>query len=341
VAQAQVCKTCYTGSNPVTDLYALGMNIPLYPPKEWFNKPETIPTDKRITVEDTGRVYGYVALWDTCHVGMTNCVKPPKGSISDFDFAHQGETKLEDGSIIATANIGGGGHASLTASPEEAAAHYQEHTSTQLMRVRYGADETGLWFAGSLWPDVSEVDTAHIRASAVSGDWRWFAYWRNGNGSHDFVGACFVNIPGYPMSNAGEVAKQAGAMQVIAASGLAYAQSDIVTSYDPIQKELQVDCNCKTQEPIIVTASPEPKCPCGEKPATECGGECKDKTVTASPEDMMMEDEVEQPKMPLESNNEAIAALITKVEEMSSRIVAIEEMLAQMTASHMAKKLSM
>ena len=57
-----------------------------------------------------------------------------------------------------------------------------------MMRVRYGEDSTGLWFAGALWPDVSELDVARIQASAISGDWRPVALWRRGQTAHDFVG---------------------------------------------------------------------------------------------------------------------------------------------------------
>lgn len=165
-------------------------------------------------------MYGYISLWNTCHSGLPGCVRPPKGSPSDYGYAHQGETELEDGTLIATANIGGGaGHAPIEhgAPPE-----FYENTSTQLMRVRYGEDEEGLWFAGALWPDVSELDIARIRASAVSGDWRWMASYRQGKGGvYDFAGACFVNIPGYPMSSAGDVALDEGTMQNIAASAAA------------------------------------------------------------------------------------------------------------------------
>jgi hypothetical protein len=193
------------------------MEIPLNPPADWFDHPGEIPLDRRITITPEGRVYGYISLWNTCHAGMPGCVKPPKGSPSDYGYAHQGETKTADGTLIATANIGGGaGHAPIEhgAPPE-----FYENTSTQLMRVRYGDDENGLWFSGALWPDVNDMDVAKIRASSISGDWRWMSSYRKVlGGAYDFAGACFVNIPGYPMASAGDVALSAGDMQNIAAS---------------------------------------------------------------------------------------------------------------------------
>jgi hypothetical protein len=67
---------------------------------------------------------------------------------------------------------------------------------------------------------VNEVDVAHIRASSLSGDWRWHAAWRQTAGGYDFAGACLVNIPGYPMptAEAGRVAESAGRMSTLAAS---------------------------------------------------------------------------------------------------------------------------
>lgn len=192
------------------------MDIPVNPPADWFEHPGDIPTDKRITITPEGRVYGYVSLWDTCHAGMPGCVKPPKGSPSNYGFAHQGETMTADGTLIATANIGGGaGHAPID---HGAPADFYENTSTQLMRVRYGEDANGLWFAGALWPDVGELDVARIRASSISGDWRWMNSWRQTAAGYDFAGACFVNIPGFPMANAGDVALSDGEMRNIAAS---------------------------------------------------------------------------------------------------------------------------
>ncbi len=319
------------------------MQIPLYPPKEWFDHPGTIPTDKRITIEDTGRVYGYVALFDTCHSGIDNCVKPPKGSPSNYGFAHQGETQTSDGTLIATANIGGGGHASMKASPEAAAAHYQEHTSTQLMRVKYGEDQNGIWFAGSLWPDVNEVDLAHIRASSISGDWRWFSSWRNSTAGYDFAGACFVNVPGYPVDNAGMVAKANGSALSIAASLSAFMPGEttqegeaIFACHDPMTTNKESNVSCKCNE--------EPKCPCGQKPASECPGGCEgiqasvDTAVEAAVVDPSAG--VEQPKLPIEGHNDMIASMVRGQEEVITRIGQLEEVLTQMVALSMAEKLA-
>lgn len=314
---------------------------PLNPPAAWFDHPGEIPTDRRITITAEGRVYGYVTLWDVCHVGMDGCVKPPKGSPSDYGFAHQGETETAEGTMVATANIGGGaGHASMEAAVSHAADYYA-NTSTQLMRVKYGEDETGLWFSGSLWPDVDELEVARIRASAISGDWRFLGQWRQTSLGHDFVGSCLVNIPGFSMANAGELASQSGTAIPIAASG-AIIQIDNT----PSNVEEQMSCNCNA----------EPKCPCGEKPASECSGDCgKTAPVTAAVEAPVEEEApevevevevpgeeveaVEQPKLSDETANDVISNLAMKVDDVNARLTGIEEMLMQMYASKIASDL--
>jgi hypothetical protein len=194
------------------------MTPPLHPPKSWFDHPGDIPTDRRITITAEGRVYGYIALRDVCHVGMPGCVKPPMESPSNFEFAHQGETMTAEGDIISTANIGGGaGHADMGANVAQAAEFYA-NTQTQLMRVRYGVDDEGLWFSGALWPDVDELTIEHIRASPISGDWRFLGQWRKSAAGHEFAGAALVNIPGYHMKNAGDVASANGVPEAIAAA---------------------------------------------------------------------------------------------------------------------------
>lgn len=225
------------------------MAFPVNPPKAWFEKPESgIPTDKRITITADGQAYGYIALWDTCHVGHPNCVKPPKGSPSAYEYAHQGETLTAEGELIATAVIAGGaGHAPMDMATAAVPAYY-ENTGFQLMRVRYGEDENGLWFAGALWPDVNELQVAHLRASSISGDWRWHAAWRRGQSGHDFAGACLVNIPGFPMQKPNDpVNSEAGRPFALAASATTH---HFIDEEEPCM--CKKDCGCEDETPDAV-----------------------------------------------------------------------------------------
>ncbi len=301
------------------------MSFPLHPPAAWFDRPADIPTDRRLTLETnedgtpTGRVYGYVALYDTCHAGAPGCVTPPRQSPSNFEYAHQGQTQTAEGTLVATANIGGSGHADLQASPEAAAAHYQEHISTQMMRVRYGADDNGIWFSGALWPDASELDVAHILASPVSGDWRWLNSWRETDAGYDFAGACFVSLPGFAMANAGQVAQAAGSMKTLAASA-AWGVSDggdILAMYaraEPPVKENDMCEKCKGEtatddatEPTIVAAASCAACSDTSKVLCDCG-----KPVTASAED-------DKPVDPIVAAVNAMNDRLTKIEDNERR----------------------
>lgn len=197
-----------------------GVEVPLAPPAEWFTPPAGgIPTERRVTIDAGGRVYGYIAMWNACHVGMDGCVPPPQGSPSDYALAHPGETMTAEGDLIPTGNIGGSvGHAPDDLDAWNAASWY-DNSATQLMRVQYGEDDTGLWFAGALWPHITEQGIAELRASSISGDWRWEAAWRNTDGGgYDYTGAVLVNHPGFPIEAGGGVSTEAGFLQSIAAS---------------------------------------------------------------------------------------------------------------------------
>lgn len=276
------------------------MPAPLNPPKSWFEHPGVIPTDKRVAITADGRVYGYVALWDTCHVGLPGCTKPPKGSPTNYAYAHTGETVTEEGEIIATANIGGGaGHAFTDdAAPNE----FYDNTSSQLMRVRYGEDDNGLWFAGALWPDVNDLEVARIRASAISGDWRWFGSWRKTrDGGYDFAGSCLVNIPGYPMRDPGSITQKPGYMTQIAASIDSRNPVNFYSVDGVVMSDVENDCGCTDEQ---------------KQTCTECGQEVEPAVTAAADAD----------------------ASNMKLDEILSRLARLEEALANIEVEKLAEK---
>lgn len=173
---------------------------PLYPPTRYFDKPEWLDPGQKLSViadgPDAGRVAGYVATWDTCIIdGQSGCWSPPS-SPTGYRGAMQGETMTAEGTLIPTANIGGSiNHASLGAGYKEAVKHY-EHTAAQNLRVQFGEDDHGIWFAGAAWPELAaDREVAMLRASAVSGDWRF----RPELGAIDLCGVQLVNNPGLPL----------------------------------------------------------------------------------------------------------------------------------------------
>jgi len=288
------------------------MPTPLKPPASWFNRPSDIPTDRRLTITDDGHVFGYVALFDQCHTTMGGCVKPPRGSASNYQLAHTGETIADDGTVVATANIGGGaGHMTAEASPEAAAKFYAD-TSTQLMRVKYGEDSTGVWFSGALWPDISEIDVARIRASAISGDWRPVGLWRRGGAKYDFTGACFVNVPGYATRHDNQITNQEGQASMIAASAGAMAGDIVVIDQ---------------QYGLTMTDS--------KKPAEDCK-DCDDSApiVAAATDEEVIAEALRSP------SGEELAAVNMKLDDLRNMVVSMAEMLVSTEGARMARELS-
>ena len=184
--------------------------IPLYPSLDWFSPPTDMPRDTGCVVEPNGRVYGYLTHWGSILMdGSTDRWTPPRSKTS-YAYAHTGDTILDTGAILKTANLGGDfGHAPIGAGNLEDTQKFYENTQTQLARVRYGEDEYGIWFAGACWPTVSELDMAKLRASARSGHWCALGDWRDinsGRHGYELVGACLVNVPGLKYARADKAA---------------------------------------------------------------------------------------------------------------------------------------
>lgn len=165
---------------------------PAAPPRAWFNDPKlTGPTP--LHIDDDGRVYGHVAVWDTCHVGIgSSCVKPPK-SLTSYAYFHTGEVVTDDGSRVAVGRLTyGGGHAQPNLGYRAAAEHY-DRTSNLGAYVRAGEDQYGIWVAGGLAPEADDAAVRAMRAAPLSGDWRRIG------GNLEMVAALHVNTAGFPI----------------------------------------------------------------------------------------------------------------------------------------------
>lgn len=163
---------------------------PVRPPVEWFNNPELDGPTALTTTED-GFVYGHLALWNTCHIGMPSCTRPPRGAT--YSYFHTGELETEEGKVIPVGHLTfNTGHASIYDSPNKAAAHY-DHTGAVAADVIAGEDQYGIWVAGALRPELSEEQVRTFRSAPLSGDWR-----RIGN-RLELVAALSVNTPGFPV----------------------------------------------------------------------------------------------------------------------------------------------
>ena len=210
---------------PITASGFLKSDIPMTPPADWFENPGFTKATP-LTVTDDGRVYGHIAAWNVNHIGLPRATKPPR-SRSKYAYFHTGVIRTEAGTDVPVGQLTlAGGHAPLNVDAMTAAKHYDD-TASAVADIHVGEDEYGIWCAGSLRPNLDELQIRALRASAPSGDWRPI------NGSLELVAICQVNVPGFPTARAmiasgkvlALVAAGASYMAMMKCSGVACALS--------------------------------------------------------------------------------------------------------------------
>lgn len=159
---------------------------------EWFQNPNfTGPT--QLTITEDGRVFGHLAVWTTCHIGIPGVCSAAPHSPSNYSYFHTGRIATDQGDVRVGNLTHGIGHASLRARAAAATAHYDQ-TSAVWAHVAVGEDAHGIWYSGVVKPGVSKDKIAEIRAiGALSGDWRY------PEGQLDLVAAVSVGTPGLPV----------------------------------------------------------------------------------------------------------------------------------------------
>jgi hypothetical protein len=184
---------------------------PMVPPANWFHNPNlNAPT--AITVEQSGEIFGHLALWTECHMSyQSQCIKAPH-SMADYAYMHTGVVLCENDELVPTGVITiNTGHAELWQNPSDAKAHY-DNTGAVIADAAFGEDSLGIWFHGSLRPDADDLSVRRLRGAALSGDWRMIG------GNLELVAALAVNVPGFPVKRpAARVA--AGAPLALVAAG--------------------------------------------------------------------------------------------------------------------------
>lgn len=174
-------------------LFASAASAPL-PPLDWFRRPD-LDRLTPLTVSDSGRVFGHIAGWETCHVGLPGCVTPP-ASVSGYSYFMTGEQATVDGPVLPVGTlVAGPRHADAQAAFQAAVGHYDDPAAA-VAKVMAGEDEHGIWVAGWMLPGADPQAVDIFRSSAVSGDWR-----RVG-GSLELIAVCSVNAPGFPVPRA-------------------------------------------------------------------------------------------------------------------------------------------
>lgn len=146
-----------------------------------------------LQVHEDGRVFGHLATWKQCHMGVGNrCVMAPQ-SRANYQHFKQGSVLTADGKTVRVGKITmGTGHADKAYGVIPAVEHYDD-TGTCVAVVNAGEDSFGVWVAGALVSGVSEDQAADLRRSPLSGDWRRV------DGNLELVAALAVNSPGFPV----------------------------------------------------------------------------------------------------------------------------------------------
>jgi len=178
------------GGNSTT---AAATAVPVAPPREWFDDPQLSgPTPLTVTAD--GRVYGHLAAWDVCHMGIADrCVLAPR-SVTNYKYFRNGEVLTSDGSMIKVGRLTvGTGHADARLGYIPAADHY-DNTGTAAAIVVPREDRWGVNVAGGVVADATPEQIAALRRSPLSGDWR-----RTREGGLELVAALAVNTPGFPI----------------------------------------------------------------------------------------------------------------------------------------------
>jgi hypothetical protein len=139
-------------------------------------------------------------------------VKPPR-SASQYAYFRNGVLRTDEGDIQVGQLTLAGGHASLSASADEAIKHYDD-TNSAVADVIAGEDQFGIYVAGALRPEVTPSQIRQFRASSPSGDWRPI------NGRLELVAVCNVNVPGFPIARA--ITASGGVPGALVAAGAAY-----------------------------------------------------------------------------------------------------------------------
>lgn len=167
---------------------------PRKPPRDWFFMPEPdhpLP----LTVDRDGRVYGHMALWDSCHTGYPGqCIPPPRSS-SGYAYFNNGQVETQEGDRVDVGPITLETlHADHSKTADQTRQHY-ENTGVVGAWVRAVDGDHGIWVSGTLRPGLSEKHARDLMGARPSGDWRPTTR----GGPLEMIGVLAVNVGGFPV----------------------------------------------------------------------------------------------------------------------------------------------
>lgn len=172
--------------------------------------------DPRVGIEvdvENMHIYGYMAQWGVCHIGISGICTEAPPSQTDYWYYATGVVDTTEGPIHVGQITMDTGHAPLRANAKIAAAHY-DNTGAAVADVAVGEDAFGIWFSGVLRPTITDDQLHALRASGrISGDWRTIG------GNLEMVAGLVVNVPGLPIPHT-MVASADGVQTALVAAGV-------------------------------------------------------------------------------------------------------------------------
>ena len=121
---------------------------------------------------ESGRVFGHIATWQTCHVGYSDvCVTAPKDEGGAYAAFNRYPVETEDGGTVWAGRITvGGRHAGLELDAPRTMAQYDGKAVAA--HVRAYEDAHGIVVAGVIELPADSPHRAALDRRKVSGDWR-------------------------------------------------------------------------------------------------------------------------------------------------------------------------
>jgi hypothetical protein len=189
------------------------------PPKANFSDPGFLgPQTLRV---DGDRIFGHLATWETCHIGIGGTCTAPPFTQNDYAYFATGVVDTDDGEVYVGQLTMGIGHAALRMNPVQATAHY-DRSDAVVADIAIGEDAHGIWINGMFRSNVPDTVKREIKATAkISGDWRRITR----GGELDLVGIVLVNTPGFPIQRTAVVAA-GGVQTALVAAGMVLDQEE-------------------------------------------------------------------------------------------------------------------
>lgn len=197
-------------------------------PADWFVDPE-LDKPTPVTVTPEGRVFGHIAQWGVCHIGLglsvgmdDTCTQAPH-SASGYAHYRTGVVDTSEGEIPVGNLTMGIGHAPDKASARATLAHY-DNVNAVVADVVTGEDEHGIWFSGAM-RDLPDEKIRAFKASTLSGDWRRIG------GELELVAALAVNVPGFGIPRL-SLAASGGHQTALVAAGIVQREESKAELFD-------------------------------------------------------------------------------------------------------------